>query len=410
MSNRARALLVLAVLGALLVPATPARAAFSDVPAGHWASTQITYVAETNTWMQDFGPTEFRPSTKESRNLLASALVKAYAPNEPTDPSITFPDLPPSDPYYRYANVAVKLGWIEPYANGKWAGDDNVKRSLLDRSLVLAMGGLEEALAGLAAIHRTDGIAYTWDSDRGPHMQMAAWLELHYDHPTSADSKELLANSYMNRDEIAYSLWKAKTTPSWKIADAYRFETITLPKTKTQMKADMTQYAINQVGYGYIWGGEWHQKSPSGYCCGSQPKGGFDCSGLMWWVLKANEGGYNSAQFRVYPGWSLPERSSSEMAKATTTQLAYTQLQVADLMFFSSSGGTTWSSVDHVGVYIGKNWMFHTTDSGPAIEWVGDGWWRDHFVYGRVLPVASAASGRSNVGPASGDRSVGPSR
>jgi hypothetical protein len=385
-----RVAFVVSVVGSLLIPAGAALA-FSDVPTSHWAYDQITYVAETNLWMQDYGTSEFKPATKETRNLWCRSLVKAYAPSEPIDPSITFPDLPTTDPYYRYANVCVKLDWIEAYSDGRWDGNGKVKKSLLDRSLVLAMGGMEDALEGLADLRRTDGVKYTWDSDRGPHMQMAAWLELHFDHEGADEAKELLPNTYLNRDEVAYSLWKAKTTPSWKIDDAHSFDNIVLPVTKTQMQTDMTEYGINVIGYPYIWAGEWKTKPPPGYCCGAQAQGGYDCSGFTWWVLKMKEGGYDSAQFRTYSGWSLPERSSSEMAKATTSQVPFTSLSVGDLMFFSSSGGSTWSSVDHVGIWIGKNWMIHSTGGGAAIEWAGDGWWRDHFVYGRKLTKAPRA-------------------
>jgi hypothetical protein len=29
--------------------------------------------------------------------------------------------------------------------------------------------------------------------------------------------------------------------------------------------------------------------------------------------------------------------------------------------------------------------MFHSTGGGPFIEWVGDGWYYDNFVWGRKL-------------------------
>ncbi|MGH2555426.1 MAG: hypothetical protein ACRDHO_06885, partial [Actinomycetota bacterium] len=39
------------------------------------------------------------------------------------------------------------------------------------------------------------------------------------------------------------------------------------------------------------------------------------------------------------------------------------------------------------GVYVGNHWMIHSTGStaGPVLQWVGDGWYHDKFVYGRRI-------------------------
>ena len=139
------------------------------------------------------------------------------------------------------------------------------------------------------------------------------------------------------------------------------------------------------MGFPYIWAGEWNAKSPAGYCCGYQPQGGFDCSGFAWWVLKRNEDGYNAAQFRSYGGWSLHERSSSQIAAATKTKLTWAQLGPGIVMLFSANGGRRPQDVTHVGIYLGNGWMMHSTGGGPQLQWVGDGYYRDHFVWGRRL-------------------------
>jgi hypothetical protein len=380
--------LVVAVAVGVLIPAQAAFADFTDVPTTYWDYTAIEYVGVTHTWMQDYGTSTFLPTTREHRGELASALVKAYAPNEPIDPNITFPDLPTSDPLYPFANVAVKLGWIQTYTSGKFAAGDPVHTDLLDRSLILATGEFSSALAGLASI----GSSYTI-GDRWPHSVLAHWLGLHYNH--TDETQDVGPSSYLHRDEVAYALWMAETLESWQISAANStYDVITLPNLTDQSKKDLTQEAFDQVGFPYIYAGEWNAKSPAGYCCGTQPQGGYDCSGFAWWDLKKNEGGYDAAQYRTYAGWSLPERSSSDMAKNTITQLAYSKLKVGDLMFFASDGGTSYTDVDHVGVYIGMNWMMHSSSStdGPVLEWVGSGYYSDTFVYGRrVLGVAAGA-------------------
>ncbi len=409
----ARVALVCAVTAGVLIPAQAAFAQFSDVPTTYWDYTQITYVAETNLWMQDYGPTVFNPTTKETRSLLCSALVKAYAPDQPIDPTITFPDLPTSDPYYPYANVCVKNDWIEPFNDGRWAGGSATPKSLVDRAIVLAMGNLDDAVAGLQNIHRLNGAKYTWANERGPYMQMAAWLGLHFDHSGSDEKLDLLSSTNMKRDEVAYTLWAAKTTTSWMISDAHMFDDITLGNDSASNKVNMIQYAIDQIGYPYIWAGEWNTKSPAGYCCGTQDQGGFDCSGFTWWVEKRYEENYNAAQYHPnYSGWNLHERSSYDMAAATAPkdQRTYGELQVGNLMFFASNGGGA-SGVDHVAVYAGNNWMIHSNDGGPQLEWVGDGWWYDHFVYGRPLRGATGSPEAPHPTDVfAGEAPVGPTR
>src|SRR5262245_29828240 len=175
-----RAILTLGILASVIVPQAGTRTAaagsspFTDVPTSYWDYTAIVYVASTHTWMQDYGTSTFKPSTKETRSLLARALVEAYAPDEPIDAKITFPDLPDSDPFYPFANVAVKLGWILPQDDGDWAGDNQVKKNLTDKAIVMAMG-LGDAADGIAHIHQEDGTTFTFDSDYTPYMSMAAW-------------------------------------------------------------------------------------------------------------------------------------------------------------------------------------------------------------------------------------------
>ncbi len=383
-----RLVLRLTVLLALLASAVllPAQAAlaFTDVPSSYWDYTAITYVATTHTWMQDYGTALFQPLTRENRTYLARSLVTMYAPNEPIDPNITFPDLPVTDPFYPYANVAVKLGWILPYWDGRWAGGSSVPVSLFDQALINAMG-LSVPVAGLNNIRDGSGKLYPLAS-RAAQMQLARWLGLHYDH--TDDSLDIQQSTYIRRDEVAYSLWMAQTLPQWSIDATSIFDSITLPILTTGQQG-FTSYELNQIGYPYIWAGEWNAVSPPGYCCGSQPQGGFDCSGFVWWVLKKYEDGYNAAQFRAYGGWSLHERSSQLMAQMTTTHLTYAQLGPGILMFFASDGGTNWTDVDHVGIYMGNGWMMHSTGGGPQLQYVGSGYYHDTFVYGRQLKASS---------------------
>jgi hypothetical protein len=405
-----RSMLVAVMASAVLIPAQAAFA-FTDVPTNYWDYAAIKYVSIDRPYMRDYGSTTFRPATLERRNYVARTLVQLYAPAEPTDPRITFPDLATTATFYRYANVAVKMGWIKREPGGMWDGTGPVLKNVMDQAIVLALG-LKQQANGLQHIHQADGDPYHV-AGRFSYVAIGASLGLHYNH--SDESMDLGASSPMRRDEVAYSFWIARTIPSWELSSLDRFTDIALPALDEatavgNVQQQFTQFALRQVGYPYIWGGEWNSKTPSGYCCGYQPQGGMDCSGFMWFVLKKYEDGYNAAQFRAYPGWSLRDRTSSTMAEHSPVHIRFTDLKIGNLMFFASNGGGTWQDVDHVGLYIGNHWMVHSTSGGPQLVWVGDGWYQDNFVWGRGLRSSSSAPALSATAALGGEPAVGPGR
>ena len=49
------------------------------------------------------------------------------------------------------------------------------------------------------------------------------------------------------------------------------------------------------------------------------------------------------------------------MAAQAPKHLTYGELDPGNLMFFASNGGNQADDVDHVGIYLGDGWMFHST-------------------------------------------------
>jgi len=67
-------------------------------------------------------------------------------------------------------------------------------------------------------------------------------------------------------------------------------------------------------------------------------------------------------------------------------RVKYDDLRPGDPMFYDGDFNGT---VDHVDTYIGNGWALDSssTPGGVTIMWVGSGWYRDHFRWGRrVLP------------------------
>jgi cell wall-associated NlpC family hydrolase len=353
---------------------------FKDVSSSSWAVSAINYVASSHNWMADYGD-RFRPNYTETRAYLARALVRAFAPGANIKhANMTFKDLPKKNRFNPFASIAVKHGWMSR-SNGKFAPNKAVTMTVVHRALVFALG-LQDVVTGLNDIHTADGYRLKHKSSMAP-LLLGMQLGLRYNHSTEA--MDVDPKTKLPRSEVAYSLWRAyldKTTYSYKLAAVQRYKTIELPKLTKNMRK-VVEFGLRWVGYPYIWGGEWYRKSPSGYCCGFQPRGGFDCSGLSWWLMKRPEAGYNNTHVRKYRGWSLPQRSSATMA-AVGKRVNFENASPGDLMFYASGGST----VDHVDVFIGKAWALDSSGGygGVSIVSLATGsWYRDHFMHGRDI-------------------------
>ena len=118
--------------------------------------------------------------------------------------------------------------------------------------------------------------------------------------------------------------------------------------------------AISFVGKPYVYGS-------------SNPDVGFDCSGLVQYVL---------AQSGVK---KLP-RTSAEMYDASSA-INPEDLTVGDLLFFDSGGGI---NINHVGIYVGEGRFIHAPSSGNFVrlDKLEQDYWQKAFVGGRrVLKI-----------------------
>jgi hypothetical protein len=355
---------------------------FSDLDATDaWAREAIRWVASTNDWMRDYaaakdGTYRFRPDAFATRRYAVRSIVKAFAPTELPDPSVVFTDLDPSSPWYRYAAVAVGHRWIRPTGDGAFLPDARVTMVELHRMLALALG-LRPAARALDAIHTRSGVTFETPADFGTTM-LGLRLGLRYNFPSGDESKDVTPQDELKRAYVAYSLFRATTLPSYAVSDLLdQYADVELPHLGPRKQA-IVQWGVRYIGFPYFWGGEW------GLTTASQRQPGFDCSGLSWWLLRRADDLYPVVPPRPYDGWSLPERSSAEMARATERRLRYGQLRPGDLMFYD---GDLDGVVDHVDVYVGNGYALDSsnTPGGVTVMWVGDGWYREHFRYGRRI-------------------------
>ena len=356
---------------------------WSDVPGGHWARKAVDYVAGSNDWMRDYkanddGSYVFRPKRLESRRLFARAIVRAFGDGLPQDPNLAFPDLASDDRFFTSANVAVSAGWMEVDGSGAFRPGATVTTREVHRALVLALG-LGDLAAGAEAVHLRDGTPIRTPEGFGT-LLLGMRLGLRYNHRD--ESLDVSPESPLSRAEVAWSLYRAATTPAWVRDSLAPYATMELPNLGPKLQAAVS-FAIEYVGYPYVWGGEWHQPSPNGYCCGHQPVGGFDCSGITWWVMKESASGWDNTPPRPYAGWSLPQRTSATMA-AVGKKVAFKDLRAGDLMFYDGNGD---GRVDHVNTYVGNGWSIDSgsSNAGVTFTYVRGTWYQDHFKHGRHI-------------------------
>ena len=100
--------------------------------------------------------------------------------------------------------------------------------------------------------------------------------------------------------------------------------------------ADILDTADDYLGVPYVWGGT----SPSG----------FDCSGLVQYVLRQN-------------GISIP-RVADDQLHGPGTYVTREYLQPGDLVFFGSGGYAS-----HVGMYVGDGMMIHAPHTGDVVKY-----------------------------------------
>jgi cell wall-associated NlpC family hydrolase len=360
-------------------------AGWSDLePDDMWAKVAIDHVAGTYDWMRDFGPDQngnwrFRPDARESRAKWARAIVKAFAPGEEPDPSVTFSDIDASDPSYRWAAIAVRHGWMSRGADGGFHPTNDVTARGIHRSLIRALG-MGPTAAALNRLSTTDGYRFDTPNSFGADL-LAMRLGLRFNNKVD-ESQDVTPGTRLRRKQAAWSLYRATTLEGWVVEYLEdQYADMALPKMSAKRRA-IVDWGVRYVGYPYIWGGEWGFETASPGAFGSQPGPGFDCSGLSWWALRADDTYWNISPPRPYSGWSLPQRTSAEMARMTKVKLHYADLLPGDLMFYDGDRDGT---VDHVDVFVGRGWALDSSSSvgGVTLMWVKSGWYRDHFVHGR---------------------------
>ncbi len=327
------------LVAGLLAPGLPAHAR-TTIP--EWVKPAVSYLAEKG-WLDK---TTFEPNQPMTRRAFTKLMADAFGGG------------------YRRTTGDVRVAEVSA-------------------ALVKVLGKSTIA-TGLDGVHSPDG----W------HPQVRRWfgteivareMGLRYNRLETEDDHETSAGEAMPQADAVYAVWKAKTSPSTWGADA--LASFELADYSAKRRA-VVEFALSLVGTPYVWGGEWQTTTPSSYPYGAQARGGFDCSGFAWYVLRAKTADWRP-EGRAYEGWSFPERSSSDMARAAEVKLPYKKLRPGDVVFFAPNGDKARArDVYHAGIYLGKGWMVHSSGSraGISLASIAPGaWWNDQLMWGRRI-------------------------
>jgi len=201
----------------------------------------------------------------------------------------------------------------------------------------------------------------------------ARFLGLRYDHPAGTDQLELFPYNGITRAEAAWSLSRVLGFGSWDVS--YAQQTLSgfqLP-TMTANQLQTLQVAISRIGYPYVYAGTTDDTSDG------LAHGGFDCSGFVWRVFKLSGLPWGS---------QIHGRTAAQMAGeiSRSQRLRMSQLQPGDILFFGAahfSSPATEQDITHTGIYLGDNWVIHSSGQGVNVDQLTGGWLGDSFAWGR---------------------------
>jgi cell wall-associated NlpC family hydrolase len=124
----------------------------------------------------------------------------------------------------------------------------------------------------------------------------------------------------------------------------------------SDLRGPIAELALSMVGVPYRYGG-------------ADPRGGFDCSGLVYYTYTSN-------------GHAVPRTSQEQFDAAQKIPLE--QAAEGDLVFFQDQ-----EKLSHVGIYLGDGQFVHAPSSGGTVRVadIDSPYYQRHLVaVGRLLP------------------------
>jgi cell wall-associated NlpC family hydrolase len=243
--------------------------------------------------------------------------------------------------------------------------------------------GLEPERLGLNRLATEDGRPLRLPRGFGSEV-LARELGLVHDYLAADDGLERGRRETIRLADLADRLDRALAVSGWERARLARYRDIRLPAMSARRRA-VVQAALRQVGQPYVWAGDWPgPRSP----WGAQARGGFDCSGLVWWSFKGS-----GVPRSLGLGRGLLGRTADDMAWERRAERApVAELSPGDLVFFGRRGPRSRrGTISHTGIALGGGWMVHAAGSrgGVSVSHLED-YWPQATAFGRRVAELGA--------------------
>lgn len=275
-------------------------------------------------------------------------------------------DIAPDDPLGKAARRAVERGWLTA-PGGTVSLDGPATGWDANRAWVLGLG-MNRAVARLGRF--ADGAGRRYQLPEGFAAAIVAReAGLRRNYPTGDDALERHDSQPMRLADLVLmasrgrSIRRRGTPRAVRALQAFRIPAVDPVFVPT------VQRALLQVGSPYVWGGEWTDPNSP---LDPQAAGGFDCSGLVWFVWYTGDRAVETAitvpRGRTTYTMNVDRRGA---------RIAWQRAQAGDLVFFGGAGRKTpLNRASHMGISLGNKWMIHSSGGrgGVTISYLPTYW------------------------------------
>ncbi|MEV0327153.1 NlpC/P60 family protein [Micromonospora echinospora] len=169
----------------------------------------------------------------------------------------------------------------------------------------------------------------------------------------------------LRQDNIAQlaEIERQQEAAEQKLGEQYLQGTTANGLTSHPRAMSAVRYALAQLGDPYLWAAEGPDR--------------FDCSGLVWAAYRSKGADYSG----------LPRVSRDQYNATKGKTVSRSALLPGDLLFYAS--GSSWTSIHHMGMYIGNGKMVHAPTTGDVVK-ISTVRWSRLFAATRVIDAVPA--------------------